>query len=327
MKYTNYSEIELPIAVWLASSGGYDLKFNPDIISATTLLNPPKSVVLSRKMQMESLGEESIDIADMLAAKLGTSVHESVEAAWLDHYGEAMDALGYPKKIVDGVRINPRDPDPANTNIYMELRSAKKIGNFTISGKFDFVMHGQVRDVKTTKTYNWINGSNNEKYMLQGSIYRWLNQDIITEDTMKVEYVFTDWSPIKAQADSSYPQKRVISKPLTLLTLEQTELFIKEQLDKIESMQDMDQDQMPRCTPKQLWQNPAKFAFYKNPNSTARATKLFDLASDANEAVNRNGGVGLIVERKAEPKFCSYCKARPICLQAEGYINEGLIKL
>ena len=35
MQYTNYTDIPFVLAVWLAANHGYDLKYQPDVISAT----------------------------------------------------------------------------------------------------------------------------------------------------------------------------------------------------------------------------------------------------------------------------------------------------
>jgi hypothetical protein len=106
-----------------------------------------------------------------------------------------MTELGIPQHVIDKIRVNPDTPgDDPRFDVYLEQRSKKTVGKWTISGKFDFVHEGRVKDIKTTKTYNWIKGSNDEKYMIQGSIYRWLNPEIITDDFVDIMMIFTDWS-------------------------------------------------------------------------------------------------------------------------------------
>jgi hypothetical protein len=111
------------------------------------------------------------------------------------------------------------------------------------------------------------------------------------------------------------------------MSLQETETWIQQRLADIESNWDAHQDDMPQCTPEELWQDPAKYAYYKNPKAQ-RATKLYDSPQEANAHKARDGIPGSkVVERKAEPKFCKYCDGRSLCLQAEGYIAAGLLKL
>jgi len=325
--FTNNSDIPLTFAVWLAADHGYDLNYDPKVFSATDLLKPIRSLILSRKIKEESLQKESVDIAEVAAARLGTAVHTALEYAWTHHLEEALEALDYPPSMRERVKINP-DPataDPTDLNVYIEQRSQKEVNGYTISGKFDFVILGRVRDAKTTKTYTWINGSNNHKYMMQGSIYRWLNPDIITDDLMSIDYAFTDWSPLQAQANKDYPPQRILSKELELLPIEVVDSFVQDKLRQIEDLQSKtDQNDLPLCTPDELWQDPARWAFYKNPQNK-KATKLYDSAAEAYAANSAIGNTGVVVERKATPKFCTYCDASSICLQADAFRSEGLL--
>ena len=320
---TNQHNIPLPIAVWLACD---DYLYDPDpkVISATSLLRPIRSLVLAQR----DTSQRVTDIHDVVASRLGTATHTAVEVAWLTKHQQAMKALGYPQSVIDQVRINPDQPSNSEFDIYIEQRVKKKIGNYIISGQFDFVVGGVLHDIKTTKTYSIITGSNDLKYIQQGSIYKWLNPEIITQDYMYINYLFTDWSPMKALADrKEYPQSKVVAKKFNLMGLQETELFIKNRLNEIQQYMHVDQSQLPRCIPKELWQNNPKYAWYKDPTKTRRATKLFESKQEAMIHNAQNGSTGLIVERLAEPTFCKYCPANHMCTQAEGYIADGLLTL
>lgn len=333
MQYTNFTDIPLVLAVWLAANRGYDLEYHPDVISATTLFKPIRSIVLSRRVAAE---QQSIDIESLVQAALGTAVHTAVEDAWIDDKLKAMERLGYPEAVREKICLNPDpkwgwDKDDDKICIYMEQRTSKTLDvdghQWTISGKFDAVVQGTVQDVKTTKTFNWIKGSNDEKYRLQGSIYRWLNPDIITGDFVEILMIFTDWSELKAKADPTYPQKRVIVRKLPLLSLEETESYIMERLRLLNRFMDKPEPELPQCTPDELWMDPPKWAYYKDRTKLTRATKLFDTAAEANTAMAKDGNTGTIVKRDMEPKFCKYCSALPVCTQAEGYIAQGILTL
>jgi hypothetical protein len=325
--YSNYTNVPFVLAVWLAANDGYDLKAKKDVISATSLLKPTKSLVLSARLAAADQ-ETQIDLSDLIPSRLGTAVHTAVENSWLYSREKGLKQLGIPKATIDRLRINPSTPGKnTNYDIYMEQRSEKKIGKWTISGKFDFVHNNRVKDIKTTKTYNWIKGSNDKKYAIQGSIYRWLNPEIITDDFIDVLMIFTDWSQFKAMADKDYPQTPIKVRTIPLMTIPETERWIKSRLAEIEANWDKRQVDMPLCTPEELWMDPPKYAYYKNPKAQ-RATRVFNTADEAHSRKAQDGIPGsTVVFRQSNPKFCQYCDARVTCLQAEQYIAQGVLKL
>jgi hypothetical protein len=321
--YKNETNIGLPIAIWLASSGDYDLVPDPNVLSATSLQRPLRSLVLGRRIAQE----QEIDIDQMIPAKLGSSVHYSVEQAWLNNYREAFKALGHPQSMIDRIVINPVKVKEGDIPVYLEQRRAKEIDGFIISGKYDLVIDGELHDIKTTKTYSYITGSSEGDYRLQGSIYRWLNPDIITGNVVNINYLFTDWSPLRAVADNDYPKSRCITKAINLYSLEETEVYIKERIASLKYYENASQDNLPECSAKELWADAPKWAYYKNPNNTTRATKLFDLEGDAQIRNAQDGGRGMIIKREGEVRRCLFCEARPICTQAELLKARGVLKV
>jgi hypothetical protein len=254
-----------------------------------------------------------------------------VENAWLDgHYREAMEALGYPREFVNRISVNP-DPIALNEHdipVYLEQRKSKAVGDWIVSGKFDMVMDGQLYDIKTTKTYTKITGSNNRDYQLQGSIYRWLNPEIIQQSTVCILYIFTDWSPLRAKAESGgpYPKFKVESHYIPLLSLQETEKYIEHKLGMLKEFEYAHQEHLPECKPEELWQDPSSWAVYKDPSNTRKASRVLSNAQDAYiwNAQNANGQ-GLVVERPAIVRRCSYCSAINICEQAKSLGEQGLL--
>lgn len=327
--YSNYGDIALPLAVWLAADDGYDLKYDPNTYSATTLMAPPRSVILSRRLEAQMKAGNQ-DLADLVAMRVGTAVHTAAENSWKHSRARAFKNLNIPFTVYSRVKINPTPEEakiPGAIPVYLENRVEREIDGVTISGKYDFVYEGRVRDIKTTKVYNWILGGNDKKYALQGSIYRWLNPDIITDDFCAIEFLFTDWTPLKASIDKTYPPKRVMTRVLPLLTLDETEAYIRKQVAILVKHKESKQANLPKCTPDELWMKPTKYAYYKNASNTTRATRLFDNIHEANLRCSQDGGKGRIVPRIAEPTFCKFCDARPICMQAAQFIEDGILLL
>lgn len=319
--FTNYSNVDLPLAVWLAADSGYDRQYDPDVISATELLKPLKSLILSRRL--EGTGETQVDITEIVASRMGHALHADIEHSWMNHFKEALANLGQPQAIIDSLVINPEKVEPGQIPVYMEQRAERKIGRFTISGKFDFVLDGQISDFKSTSVYTKIKGTNDRQYALQGSIYKWLNPELVTSDTISIQYIFTDWSAVKAKSEPGYPPSRVHTHSVQLYSDVQIEAYINERLALFEKHEHDEQDAMPDCNRVELWQDPPRFAYYANPEGK-RATKVFDSRDEAYIYLGQKGK-GIVQERPGTPKFCNYCPAKSGCLQAQSFIEQGLL--
>ena len=311
----------MSVAVWLAHDD-YDHSSDPYHVSATSLLKPIKSLVLSTRVSTSA----NTDVSDLIPSRMGTAVHTAIENAWLSsNLKEHLTSLRYSAKVVQNIVINPTADQLTEDSvpIYMELRGSKKVGKYTVSGKFDFVSGGVLEDFKTTGTYGYINQSNADKYAQQGSIYKWLHSDIITEDYMYIQYIFTDWSSAKARQDKNYPSSRIVPQRYVLDSVQDTEAFVTSRINLIDKYRESPESDMPNCSPKDLWESDPVFKYYKNPASRARSTKNFTTYHEAHERMMQDGSVGIVVEVKGTIKFCAYCPAVGICNQAKGYIAEG----
>lgn len=314
MNYTNTSNIPLPLAVFLATDH-YD--YVPNVISATSLLKPVRQLILADRLSSE---DNLVELSDMVSSRMGTAIHTAIEQAWLNPT-KALKSLGYSDDIIQRIKVNPETVEENDIPVYMEKRSFKKVGNHTISGKFDFVAEGKVHDFKSTSVYGYLNQSNANKYILQGSLYRWLNPDIITKDEMLIHYIFTDWSKAESLRNSNYPKARVHSQKYNLLGLDEIEQFVKDKLELYDSMKHQQEKDIPYCTDEELWRKPTVWKYYKNANAT-RATKNFDNPSEA-YALQQTNGVGEVREAKGTVSACKYCPAFLLCSQKDELINSG----
>lgn len=320
MNYTNHANIPLPLAVFLATDN-YDHEENT--ISATTLLKPTKQIILDTRLSPQ---ERITDIASLVSSRMGSAIHTAIEQAWLNP-SEALQRLGYPTKVIERIKVNPDTINDKDIPVYMEKRSYKQVGDYTISGKFDFVAEGKVQDFKSTSVWTYLNQSNADKYRLQGSIYRWLNPDIISSDTMTIHYIFTDWNAQEARRNKEYPTNRVISQEYPLLSIQDTGSFIKAKLADIAKYKDTPEQQLPPCTDDDLWRKPTIWKYYKNPAKTDRSTKNFDTQSEAIRRYVEDGSVGTVQEVKGQVVACKYCPVFHLCTQKDTYIASGELTL
>jgi len=338
--FSNGTRVPLSLAVYLATDH-YD--YVADVVSATALMRPIRQQVLPARIPKDS-PDRVIEIMNTVKSRMGTAIHDSVEKSWTQgHYKKAMLSLGHSQNVIDRVVVNPgyttdsitgnpvkiKDSPPLASDaipVYMEIRSFKSIGGKTISGKFDFVAEGRLEDFKTTSTFTWVNDTKSEDYKLQGSIYRWLNQDIITEDHMAIQFLFTDWVKYRT-SDSGYPAHPVMQKTYPLMSLADTEQYVLSKLEMFDRYKDSNEQDIPQCTDKELWRKEPQFKYYKNPTKTSRSTKNFDNSAEAYARLATDGGGGLVKEVPGEVIACRFCPAISVCTQKDTYLMDGTLKL
>ena len=324
MKITNNFNISLSLAVWLLHDE-YDYVNEPNYISVTTLMKPLRHIILPRRIPRELV---ETDVSDFIARALGHSLHDSIEKAWVKGYRRILSLLGYPEAVIDRIRINPTPEELAATPnaipIYLEQRAKKTVTvngmTWTVGGKFDMVAEGIVHDNKSTSAYTWVYGGRDEEHQQQGSLYRWLNPDKITEDFIRINYIFTDWQKSQAKQNPNYPQKRVESKDIVLLSEAEVQRWVEWKLQLVMKYWDAPERDIPNCTDEELWMSDPKFKYYADPAKTSgRSTKNFDSLLEANAFKAEKGNKGIIITVPGEPKRCDYCDAFPLCTQKDKY--------
>jgi len=324
-RYSNVSSVPLSLAVFLATDH-YDHNDDPNTISATTLIKPVRQIVLSARVPET---ENVVDLTSMVSSRMGTAIHDGIERAWKEHHATALSALGLPKRVISQIRINPKPEELQDgiIPIYMEQRSSRKVEKYTISGKYDFVGDGRLEDFKSTSVYTAINHTNDEKYSWQGSIYRWLNPKIITQDEMAIQFIFTDWSAAKARADANYPQKRIQQRIIPLKSYQETDAYVLRKIRDIERYWHADEKDIPLCTDEDLWRTTPEFKYYKNPTKMTRSTKNFETYQEAHQRFMEDGQVGVVVEKPGKATACKYCAAFSVCTQKDALVASGDLEI
>ncbi|WP_290870398.1 hypothetical protein [Aquabacterium sp.] len=333
MRITNELDISLLLAVWLVDDN-YDYAagavFEKPYISVTTLMKPLKQIILGMRIPIEDRVE---DVSDYISRGLGSTIHDGIERAWKQNYARNLKKLGIPQSAIDKVRINPTDEErkamPDMIPIFLEQRAYREFGGFVIGGKFDAVAEGHVEDNKSTSAFGWLYGTRDDENQLQGSLYRWIDDALpmprITEDYMRVNYVFTDWQKSAARTNPNYPQKRVEYKDINLLTLADTELFVRAKLAALKANKDKPESQLPECTDEELWRSDPQYKYYSNPAKAnepgARSSKNFDNLAEANRHMH-DQGKGVVKTVPGEVKRCPYCPGYDICEQRKQYFPD-----
>jgi hypothetical protein len=319
MKITNNQDIALPLAVWLLNDE-YDYISNPNYISVTTLMKPVKQIILAQRVPLESKG---FDLSDLIASRMGTALHDSIEKAINTNMSKALGTLGYPKGVIERILVNPTPEQVSLVQdpvvLWTEQRTLMEVGKWTVGGKFDLVAEGIVQDYKSTSAYSWIYGGRDEDHRLQLSIYKWLNQDKITEDYGIINYIFTDWMKSSATQNPKYPPSRLMSKTLALTEPKKIQQWVENKLALLDKYGQAEESEIPECTLTDLWMSEPAFKYYADPAKTSgKSTKNFDSLAEANMH-RATKGVGIVKTIPGEPKKCGYCPAFEVCKQKDRY--------
>lgn len=335
MKITNNSGISLPLAVWLIHDE-YDYVDLPNYISVTTLMKPLKQIILPNRIPAE---QRQADVADFIARKLGNAIHDSIEQAWVRGANRALRLLGYTDDVISRIFINPiteqRVNNPDMIAVYLENRAFREIEingvTYTIGGKFDMVADGILNDNKSTSAWGYVKGTRQDEHKLQMSLYRWIDAQRtdgeaprVTSDVCNVNYIFTDWQKALAKTVQGYPKERVDQTTLPLLSLQETEAWIRSKLSSVITHQNTPEPDMPPCTDEELWRSAPSYRYFSDPAKAttpgARSTKNFDTKHEA-DAFKAQQGKGIVVTKLGEVKACGYCAAFDACKQKDQYFQ------
>lgn len=310
-EFSNADNIDLIFLPWLMNDE-YDHNDDPLHFSATDFNRSIRQTVLGRRVDRAA---QPVELSSLVASRIGTAIHNALESAWKDPelVDKALELMGYPKRVREKIVINPEDGQETEYSVYLENRSSKQLGKYTVSGKYDMVIMGRVTDYKSTSAFQVRKMSSREDYILQGSIYRWLDPEKITDDIMNVGFIVKDWSRGQTRSPD-YPPTAAPTATLPLKSPEETEQIMVQHLEQLEKYMDAPDSEIPYCTPEEMWQDPPVYKYYANPEKLGRSTKNFDSHMEANLHLQKLGkGIVLTVE---SPRVrCGYCDARDICGQ------------
>lgn len=264
--------------------------------STTTLLNPPRQVQLVRR-HAESIER---DVADYMFAFYGSAIHASIENAAMSEYGDVAQNI--------------------------EERVYARIGDVLIGGKPDLVINGTLIDWKFMSVWEAINGLRAEKEQ-QANINAWLlKMNGYTVERNQIFSMYRDWAKTRVSPDpeDTYPKKQAEIHELPMWSEEDALAFIQERVRLHEEASHLPDDELPFCTPHELWADgkPWAIMIYKGTKpALKRAVKLFTTREEAERWVlnqePRMNGQRYVLERRAlTPRRCEfYCAAAPFCNQ------------
>ena len=257
--------------------------------SATTLLNPTRYILLSRR----HFDDVEVDVNQMMNMVLGTAVHSLIEK---------FDKTGF-------------------AEVYMKREIYP---NYYLSGKIDLYdeANNTLVDYKTASVYK-ITKQDFEDWRKQGLIYAYL---LIADghyvSKLKFHAILKDWSARELRKaklhNEFYPEAQVYTWEYVVTTADLIEIenFVKDKFKELIECENMPDNYLPDCPKEDTWYTGDKFAIYKDEQSykdEKKATKLCDTLEEAQGYIRmKMKNVGYIVERKGEYRkcqdYCTYCK-------------------
>lgn len=225
-KFTN--RLNLPEALVKAvTNDGYSAG-NSDY-SVTTLLKPPRLVVLERQHRDEI--EE--DVSDRMWALLGQLMHGVLERAAME--GE------------------------------VEQRHTVEILGKKISGAIDIYLDGVIQDYKLMSVWKVTKGVPRE-FEEQLNCYAYLlrSKGKPVRD-LQLVCVLRDWSKLETLRNDNYPKNQVVLLDVPLWDEETQRIFIE---GRIQLHMDA-LINLPLCTPEERWATPEKYAVTKKGQKKA----------------------------------------------------------
>ena len=328
----NHGNISLLLSTWLAhehyDQGKIPFKGIKRVWSATELLKPTRAILLNQLIPEEE--KRTFDISSKANAKIGVSIHKSIEDFWSKgiSWKAVMKSRSIPSSVIERILINPSDDEIKEDSIIIitERRAWKVINSeIAITGQADIIYNGTLHDIKTTSVASWTNRNTKEKWRLQGSIYKWLMPELITNDFMNIDLIFTNWSnerAKRAKAREEYPPFKVATLQFKLYDTSEIQSFINKKVNELElhlSQSEFNkQNNFPNCSPSDLWMSETQYKYWSTENAykqNKRAYRVFTSASDAEIFKASKGNKGIVIPFPGFPKACSWCSVSSICEQ------------
>lgn len=295
MKITNNLNLPQPFVSAVES----EYVPTPQQYSVTTVLNPSRYVILSRRHNSEI----EQDVADMIWMLFGTAFHSILENSRAEEEQLQEQYLKQDLGMFD-----------------------KELEGYKLSGKADLLdtKTNTMIDYKTTSVYKVMFGDY-EDWRKQLLMYAWLfRQQGYEVNKGQIVALMKDHSKSKAKFDRTYPQYPV--KVIDFEFNDQDFIDIeKEIIDKFKELKRCEQlkdNELPMCTMEERWNDGNKYAVKKKGNK--RAERVFDTKEQAEEYMKDKEGYE-IEERLGEDRRCmEYCSSCIYCPYWQERYGKGV---
>jgi hypothetical protein len=265
-------------------------------MSVTEIMSSPRIAQLKRR-HWDALEE---DASSMVWSLFGTAIHHILE------HGKS-------------------------PNHVIEQRLYAEVDGWRISGAIDLQEVEEdgiiISDYKTTGAWAAQNGKDDWEKQL--NVYAYLVEVNKKVPVKKVQIVaiIRDWSSREASYKESYPKAPIVVLDIPLWSMEQRLEYIKERISKHSdaAFAHETDDELPSCTPSEMWERPAQYAVIKTGNIRAKAVYTCMEDAEAGRKELKDPDKYEIQARPGERVRCqSFCQVSKFCSQYRKYLDESV---
>jgi len=152
-------------------------------------------------------------------------------------------------------------------NAFQEERLSCQVNGWIVTGKMDlYEPPATLSDYKVTSTWSVIYGK--PEWEKQLNLYAYLYRTAgFRVNKLQIVAVLRDWVKSRAKKDKGYPQCAVKIVPVGLWP--DVLPYLTSRVILHQMAVNLDDDNLPECTPEERWERPTTFAVKKNRNKTA----------------------------------------------------------
>lgn len=266
-----------------------ELEENVEGLRVTQLLNGVRAVILTQR----HWDEIEVEAAKMVWLILGSAVHKLLE-------------------------MTDEEDDE-----FREQRLSMKISNTTLTGKSDLYKNKVITDYKTCSTWKVVYGETDD-WQKQLLLYAMLWKDAGFEvNGGEILAIMKDHIETKAEFDPSYPEDPIemFKWDFTDKDIEDIRVWAEKRIKLIESLENVPDEELPLCTPKERFNDGDKFAIMRNGRKNAK--KVCDTREEAESLISQYHGDYIEVRKGIDKKCLKYCMCREFCQYAQSLKGES----
>jgi len=266
-------------------------------MSVTELMNSPRIAQLKRR-HWDALEE---DASSMVWSLFGSAIHHILEHGKSDNHIIEQRLFAE----VDGWRISGA----------IDLQEINEDGSITIS------------DYKTTGSWAATNGKDDWEKQL--NVYAYLvevNKKVPVKN-LQIVAVIRDWSSREAAYKENYPKAPIVVIQIPLWPMEQRLAYIKSRISAHSdaSFAHETDEELPDCTPSEMWEKQTSYAVIKTGNIRAKAVYSSMEEAEAGRKELKDSDKYEIQTRPGERTRCaSFCQVSKFCSQYRKYLDGSI---
>ena len=184
-------------------------------------------------------------------------------------------------KIFIGKCVHAKLEKSAPAGTITEKRYYADVDGVKLGGQIDILEEKDKRllvDFKTTSVWTMVYGGRDD-WEKQANVNRWLlHKNGLTVDCLEDDLIFRDWKERELNRVKNYPKAEIITWPMTMWPLEETEAYIMERVHHHKMARDMSDQELLEyydCTPAETWKNRIRCQKYCDASEFCKSWAYF----------------------------------------------------